>query len=254
MMEEGRAGAAEEAREALEANRALQSRMEELVARVDVCAARCRQRRRKMLANIAMEGTAWRPKYGWTKRLEFFTEAIKSKEYQDSLPEPALPSLVEEIFDSSAPWGEEEGAYLCEIVPGGVSYQSLNWDEIAKQFNGRDPSQGGKSRVTRSADDCRLAWKNLWGPHVYKGQWTKEEDEKLRNLVQLNSERNWEGTASGLGTGRTAYQCLERYQRHLSPALTFQPWKPQEDEALLHAIEVHGMKNWTFVATVGASW
>ncbi|KAI3807030.1 hypothetical protein L1987_22950 [Smallanthus sonchifolius] len=49
-----------------------------------------------------------------------------------------------------------------------------------------------------------------------KGQWTKEEDSVLRQLVEKHGERKWSYIA-GMLKGRIGKQCRERWHNHLRP-------------------------------------
>eukprot|EP00918_Siedleckia_nematoides_P012093 GHVU01026529.1.p1 GENE.GHVU01026529.1~~GHVU01026529.1.p1 ORF type:complete len:258 (+),score=31.02 GHVU01026529.1:740-1513(+) len=81
------------------------------------------------------------------------------------------------------------------------------WDEVAKHVPGR---------VERTGRDCQIQWMHHHDPTVNRGPWTKDEDLKIIALAAKYEGRHWQHVAWELGTGRTAFQCFERYQRSLN--------------------------------------
>lgn len=87
-----------------------------------------------------------------------------------------------------------------------------------------------------------------------KSFWSKEEDEKLIELVQkqiLSSPkdskiRSWTRVASELGK-RTRKQCRERYLHHLKPGISRHQWSSREDKILIGAHKRCGNK-WVTIA------
>lgn len=71
----------------------------------------------------------------------------------------------------------------------------------------------------------------------------KEEDERLRNLVDHFGENNWPLIASHMH-GRTARQCRERYKNYLSPKVNNRPWTQDEEDLLAAKVRELGQK-WT---------
>jgi len=65
--------------------------------------------------------------------------------------------------------------------------------------------------------------------------WSREEDQKLRNLVeQQGSKLNW-SSVSKLMRKRSGKQCRERWICHLDPAIRKGPWSAEEEETLIAA-------------------
>jgi len=65
--------------------------------------------------------------------------------------------------------------------------------------------------------------------------WSREEDQKLRNLVeQQGSKLNW-SSVSKLMRNRSGKQCRERWICHLDPAIRKGPWSAEEEEILIAA-------------------
>ena len=67
----------------------------------------------------------------------------------------------------------------------------------------------------KSAKQCKARWNEWLDPAIRKVDWSKEEDEKLLHLAKLMPTQ-WRTIAPIVG--RTATQCLERYQKLLDEA------------------------------------
>lgn len=70
----------------------------------------------------------------------------------------------------------------------------------------------------------------------------KNEDERLRSLVEKYGTDDWARVAVYLG-GRTARQCRERWRNFLQPDLINGPWTPEEDRLLIRLYHQYG-PNW----------
>ncbi|XP_065175672.1 myb protein-like [Sycon ciliatum] len=82
------------------------------------------------------------------------------------------------------------------------------------------------------------------------GRWTKEEDERLRELVtNFNSaEPDWRTIALTLGT-RSEVQCQQRWTKVLSPDLVKGAWTKEEDEIVSQLVQEHGARKWSLIAS-----
>jgi myb proto-oncogene protein len=72
-----------------------------------------------------------------------------------------------------------------------------------------------------------------------RGRFSKEEDQRLRILVEHYGSDAWASVSAGL-PGRTRRQCRERWSLYLSDAAVSAPWTPEEDAILLQQIEIVG--------------
>ncbi|KAI9736399.1 MAG: Pre-mRNA-splicing factor cef1 [Claussenomyces sp. TS43310] len=91
-----------------------------------------------------------------------------------------------------------------EILKASVSKYGLNqWAHISSLLARKTPKQ------------CKARWNEWLDPGIRKIEWSKEEDEKLLHLAKLMPTQ-WRTLAPLVG--RTATQCLERYQRLLDEA------------------------------------
>lgn len=71
----------------------------------------------------------------------------------------------------------------------------------------------------------------------------------LLSIIQVNGLNNWFETAVSLGTNRTPFQCLARYQRSLNVCILKREWTKEEDEQLRVAVEALGESDWQSVAS-----
>jgi pre-mRNA-splicing factor CDC5/CEF1 len=91
-----------------------------------------------------------------------------------------------------------------EILKAAVSKYGMNqWARISSLLVRKTPKQ------------CKARWYEWLDPGIKKTEWSKEEDEKLLHLAKLMPTQ-WRTIAQVVG--RTATQCLERYQTLLDEA------------------------------------
>ncbi|OLN87871.1 Pre-mRNA-splicing factor cef-1 [Colletotrichum chlorophyti] len=91
-----------------------------------------------------------------------------------------------------------------EILKASVSKYGLNqWARVSSLLARKTPKQ------------CKARWNEWLDPSIKKIEWSKEEDEKLLHLAKLMPTQ-WRTIAPIVG--RTANQCLERYQKLLDEA------------------------------------
>lgn len=83
------------------------------------------------------------------------------------------------------------------------------------------------------------------------GKWTKEEDTRLREIVEHHGARNWRMVAEQLGTPRSDVQCLHRWNKVLRPGLHKGPWTEEEDSIVRECVELSGAQKvkWSVVAS-----
>jgi pre-mRNA-splicing factor CDC5/CEF1 len=91
-----------------------------------------------------------------------------------------------------------------EILKASVSKYGLQqWARVSSLLARKTPKQ------------CKARWAEWLDPSIKKIEWSKEEDEKLLHLAKLMPTQ-WRTIAPLVG--RTANQCLERYQKLLDEA------------------------------------
>jgi pre-mRNA-splicing factor CDC5/CEF1 len=91
-----------------------------------------------------------------------------------------------------------------EILKAAISKYGLNqWARVSSLLARKTPKQ------------CKARWDEWLDPSIRKIEWSREEDEKLLHLAKLMPTQ-WRTIAPIVG--RTANQCLERYNKLLDEA------------------------------------
>jgi hypothetical protein len=85
-----------------------------------------------------------------------------------------------------------------------------------------------------------------------KGEWTTDEDIKLKDAVEKHNGKNWEATAA-LVPGRTKQQCSARWHDNLAykgDEMTTHggKWTKEEDNTLKDAVEKHNGEDWAAIS------
>ncbi|XP_071901780.1 uncharacterized protein [Coffea arabica] len=114
----------------------------------------------------------------------------------------------------------------------------VNWDELASMY-----------LPGRSGAECQARWLNCEDPLINQNSWTSTEDKNLLHVVQQKGLSNWIDIAVSMGTNRTPFQCLARYQRSLNASIIKREWTEEEDNQLRAAVEAFGESNWQVVAS-----
>lgn len=92
-------------------------------------------------------------------------------------------------------------------------------------------------------------WLNFEDPLINRNPWTTSEDKNLLFTIQQKGLNNWIELAVSLGTNRTPFQCLSRYQRSLNASILKSEWTKDEDDKLRSAVAVFGEGDWQAVAS-----
>lgn len=96
----------------------------------------------------------------------------------------------------SLSWRDEEDARLIQAV---AKYGNKDWVMISAYVGGG-----------RTSSQCNQRWTRALDPSISKHPWTKEEDNKLVEIVNEMGEYGWRKIAKRL-EGRTDLQCRHRY-------------------------------------------
>ncbi|XP_072946184.1 myb protein isoform X2 [Epargyreus clarus] len=127
-------------------------------------------------------------------------------------------------------WTKEEDKRLKMYV----RMYNENWETIASQFTDRSDVQ------------CQQRWTKVVNPELVKGPWTKEEDEKVVELVAKYGPKKWTLIARHL-KGRIGKQCRERWHNHLNPSIKKTAWTEHEDRVIYQAHKQLG-NQWAKIA------
>ncbi|XP_028168253.1 myb protein [Ostrinia furnacalis] len=127
-------------------------------------------------------------------------------------------------------WTKEEDKRLKMYV----KMYNENWELISAQFSDRSDVQ------------CQQRWTKVVNPELVKGPWTKEEDEKVVELVAKYGPKKWTLIARHL-KGRIGKQCRERWHNHLNPSIKKTAWTEHEDRVIYQAHKQLG-NQWAKIA------
>uniref|UniRef100_A0A8D0CQR7 MYB proto-onco like 1 n=1 Tax=Sander lucioperca TaxID=283035 RepID=A0A8D0CQR7_SANLU len=116
-------------------------------------------------------------------------------------------------------WSRDEDEKLKKLVE---QHGTESWKLIANVFPGRTDGQ------------CQHRWQKVLNPELVKGPWTKEEDQKVIDLVHKYGPKRWSVIAKHL-QGRIGKQCRERWHNHLNPEVKKSSWTQEEDRIIYEA-------------------
>lgn len=156
--------------------------------------------------------------------------------------------------------GEEEEEAMCQDTDSDVADQKdcgkvkVKWtqeedDKLRKLVLNVGPNDWkyiAGFLPSRSEHQCQHRWFKVLDPDLVKGPWTKEEDEKVIELVKKYGNKQWAMVAKHL-KGRLGKQCRERWHNHLNPDVKKSSWTPEEDLIIYKAHCVLGNR-WAEIA------
>ncbi|KAL3052611.1 hypothetical protein OYC64_005198 [Pagothenia borchgrevinki] len=128
-------------------------------------------------------------------------------------------------------WTREEDEKLKKLAE---LHGSEDWKLIASLLTNRSDVQ------------CQHRWQKVLNPELIKGPWTKEEDQRVIELVQKYGAKRWSVIAKHL-KGRIGKQCRERWHNHLNPEVKKTSWTEEEDRIIYQAHEKLGNR-WAEIA------
>uniref|UniRef100_A0A8C5HMF1 Transcriptional activator Myb-like n=1 Tax=Gouania willdenowi TaxID=441366 RepID=A0A8C5HMF1_GOUWI len=105
-----------------------------------------------------------------------------------------------------------------------------------KNRKGRSPrvESTWKNEGQRSHQECQQPLQQIKKPMLIKGAWTKEEDEKVKELIKKHGVKHWALTAQYMRS-RNGKQCRERWINHLNPTVNKSSWTLEEDRVIMEA-------------------
>ncbi|XP_040210282.1 myb-related protein A isoform X7 [Rana temporaria] len=118
-----------------------------------------------------------------------------------------------------AKWSKDEDDKLKKLAE---VHGTDDWNLIASNF------------LDRSDIQCHHRWQKVLNPALIKGPWTKEEDQRVIDLVEQYGPKKWSIIAKHLH-GRIGKQCRERWHNHLNPQVKKSSWTEEEDRVVYEA-------------------
>ncbi|XP_074505920.1 uncharacterized protein LOC141776336 isoform X2 [Sebastes fasciatus] len=131
-------------------------------------------------------------------------------------------------------WTKDEDEKLHRLVK---EFGSHNWSSVSLHFKVLPVS--AVSQGQRSDVECQRRWQQIKNPELVKGPWTREEDERVIDLVQKYGVKRWSLIAKHLHT-RNGKQCRERWHNHLNPTVKKSGWTLEEDRVICQAHRLLG--------------
>ncbi|KAH0619074.1 hypothetical protein JD844_018710 [Phrynosoma platyrhinos] len=165
------------------------------------------------------------------KKEEFSPSSLlRNSEEQDELH--GQDSDVQERRDNrcKVKWSRAEDELLNSLV----TQFGHDWKFLASHFPNRTEQQ------------CQYRWLRVLNPVLVKGPWTKQEDQKVIELVKKYGTKQWTLIAKHL-KGRLGKQCRERWHNHLNPEVKKSSWTEEEDRIICEAHKVLGNR-WAEIA------
>ncbi|XP_009956440.1 PREDICTED: snRNA-activating protein complex subunit 4, partial [Leptosomus discolor] len=108
----------------------------------------------------------------------------------------------------------------------GNRFDEHDWEKISNvHFDGQ-----------RSSEELRKFWENWEHPSINKKEWSEEEIERLKKIAAKHGYLDWQTIAQELGTNRTPFQCLQKYQVY-NKDLKRKEWTKGEDQMLLELVQ-----------------
>ncbi|KAJ2402030.1 hypothetical protein GGI23_000999 [Coemansia sp. RSA 2559] len=134
---------------------------------------------------------------------------------------------------NKAPWTRKEERRLAEVVE---RHGARDWVTIAKELD-----------TQRTASQCFQVYQRKLNSEMSRSKWTPEEDRVLTEAVMAYGEGDWQAVAACLDN-RTGQQVLHRWCKSINPAIRSGRWDRDEDIALMAAVRLYGVGQWTKIA------
>lgn len=127
-------------------------------------------------------------------------------------------------------WSKEEDALLLKLA--GQNIEKNKWKHVSSIL------------TSKTAKQCFSRYHRI-NPLYKEGKWTKEEDIRLKELVQLYS-KNWSLISKDF-ISRSPKQVRDRFLNYLNPELVTHDFTKEEDMIIVNCVNQFG-KKWVLVS------
>ncbi|XP_037255593.1 snRNA-activating protein complex subunit 4 isoform X3 [Falco rusticolus] len=149
--------------------------------------------------------------------------------YWNQKLEKVKTEMEKQILEKQIKEVEREIEAINQLPEGdliGNRFDEHDWEKISNiHFDGQ-----------RSSEELKKFWQNWEHPSINKKEWTEEEIERLKKIAAKHGYLDWQTIAQELGTNRTPFQCLQKYQIY-NKDLKRKEWTRREDQMLLELVQ-----------------
>uniref|UniRef100_A0A8C7PL81 Small nuclear RNA activating complex, polypeptide 4 n=1 Tax=Oncorhynchus mykiss TaxID=8022 RepID=A0A8C7PL81_ONCMY len=172
-----------------------------------------------LLINAVMKDSMKRMIQPKLSKVEYLTQKmVNSENVEKQILRKQIAEIEKDIEAISA---------LKEDELMGGRYDDHDWQKISNiDFEG-----------IREAEPIKSFWQNYLHPSINKASWKENEIEMLKKVALKHGHHNWDLIADKLGTNRTAFMCLQTYQRYICTDFRRRRWGGVEDEILRELVE-----------------
>uniref|UniRef100_A0A674B8U8 Small nuclear RNA activating complex, polypeptide 4 n=1 Tax=Salmo trutta TaxID=8032 RepID=A0A674B8U8_SALTR len=172
-----------------------------------------------LLINAVVKDSMKRMTQPKLSKIEYLTQKMAKAENMEKLILQKQITEIEKDIEAISALKEDE-------LMGG-RYDDHDWQKISNiDFEG-----------IREAEDIKSFWQNYLHPSINKASWKEDEIEMLKKVAVKYGHHNWDQIADKLGTNRTAFMCLQTYQRYICTDFKRRMWGRLEDDILRELVE-----------------
>ncbi|CAN0902394.1 Myb-like protein L, partial [Linum grandiflorum] len=176
-------------------------------------------------------------------------EKSEDKKLKEGLKQQFQEMVLEEAMDQFSSSGHDGDTDELDTIINSVGDLEITPDTMKKYLPKVDWNKLAEgNEVGHSGPECLARWINSACPLINNSGWTRREEKLLLYVIQTKGNHNWSEIASLLGTNRTPFQCLERFQRSLNACVLKKEWTKEEDAQLEAAVHKIGECDWQSVA------
>jgi len=130
------------------------------------------------------------------------------------------------------------------LMENGVEEGDIEFGSVKRLLNMYTDEQGEK----KSRERTRVRKSVSKGIRNPPNKWTKEESQRLIQLVNDYGDKSWKKIAEHVGGGKTGAQCAQHWKRVLCPVIRKGSWDDTEELKLFQLVEKFG-QSWKNIAS-----